>query len=158
MGSGKTTIGMALARTLSIDFVDTDELIKIKTGKDIKDIFASEGEQAFREYERDVLLHTPARHCIVATGGGIVERMDNRQWLADKRVVYLQASWESIAQRLKEDQSRPIWADQTRDKQALLESRLSKYLEIASYTINTEQLSPQKIVDQIISFSSFNYE
>lgn len=149
MGSGKSTVGKALAQQLKREFIDTDDQIELKANKEIKLIFAEEGEAAFRKIEHDVLTETPKTGYVIATGGGIIERDENREWLSEKQVVYLKTSWTTIESRLKNDQSRPIWQDQTRDKQQLLKERDHKYREIATIIIETDEYPIDGIIEQI---------
>jgi len=151
MGSGKTSVGKALANELQQIFMDTDDIIETRANKPIKSIFADEGEAFFRKLEHEVLLETPTNGFVIATGGGMIELDENRKWLLDRQVIYLKASWETIKDRLKHDESRPIWQDEGRDKKQLLLSREEKYQEVASITIDTGDLSIQKIVDKIVA-------
>ncbi|BAM47284.1 shikimate kinase [Amphibacillus xylanus] len=149
MGSGKSTIGKQLAKKLNLLYIDMDEQIEQTTKKQIKTIFAEEGEQAFRDIEHKILTETPKQGYVVSTGGGIIERKENRQWLLNKQVVYLNTSWDTIKNRLAHDQSRPIWQDQSKDKQLLMQSRDPKYREIAKIIVNTDQRSIDQIVAEI---------
>ncbi|MGQ0415199.1 shikimate kinase, partial [Bacillus sp. HC-TM] len=81
MGAGKTTIGKALSKELHMDVIDTDQKIEEKQEKAIRDIFAEEGEMAFREYESEMLRALPVHNVIITTGGGIIERAENRKWM-----------------------------------------------------------------------------
>lgn len=152
MGSGKSTIGEKLAERLGLKFMDTDIQIEKQTMKKITDIFADQGEDGFREIEHQILIATRTKDYIIATGGGIIEREDNRAWLANQHVVYLKTSWETINRRLVNDDSRPIWQDQSRDKKQLLTERDRKYTQVANQVIETDLLTEDKIVEQIVSF------
>ncbi|WP_440895839.1 shikimate kinase [Amphibacillus sp. Q70] len=151
MGSGKSTIGRQLAERLALEFIDTDHQIEIQAKKKIKTIFAEEGEEAFRNLEHQVLIDTPNQGYVIATGGGIIEREENRTWLTNKHVVYLKTNWETIKKRLANDDSRPIWHDQSRNKQDLLMQREVKYAQVASQIIETDKLTEEAIIEQIIS-------
>ncbi|SHN12120.1 shikimate kinase [Gracilibacillus kekensis] len=152
MGSGKTSIAIRLQEKLNLKLQDTDQMIEANYQMEIPTIFAEKGEETFREYESSVLKQTEQEDTIVATGGGIIEREENRLWLQNKRnVFFLETTWEEISQRLIGDQSRPIWNNQSRDKQQLLEQRLPKYQEVATYIIKTDGKSVEQIADQIIS-------
>ncbi|GAA4066102.1 MAG TPA: shikimate kinase [Bacilli bacterium] len=151
MGSGKSTIGKQLAKKLKLNYLDTDDLIEQTANKKIKTIFAEDGENVFRDLEHQVLTSTSDLGYVISTGGGIVERQENRAWLSTKQVVYLKTSWETINERLQADQDRPIWQDQSRDKQLLLTKRDSLYRDIAKITIETDNQGVDQIVDQIYS-------
>ncbi|WP_067836881.1 shikimate kinase [Amphibacillus sediminis] len=149
MGSGKSTIAQALAQHMQMKMLDTDNLIETVTNKTIKAIFECDGEAVFREIEHDVLIHTPANNHIIATGGGIVERSDNRIWLENKQVIYLRTHWNTIKQRLQHDQVRPIWQDKRQDKAQLLKRRDPLYLKAATHVIDTDNLDVETIVSQL---------
>lgn len=97
-GCGKTTVGKALARLTGKKFVDTDALIEAEAGKTIPDIFATEGEDAFRKLEHEVICRVGAEHGqIIATGGGAVTRQENQYSLEQNgRIVWLQRSLEEL--------------------------------------------------------------
>jgi shikimate dehydrogenase len=97
-GCGKTTVGKALARLTGKKFVDTDALIEAEAGKTIPDIFATEGEDAFRKLEHGVICRVGAEHGqIIATGGGAVTRQENQYSLEQNgRIVWLQRSLEEL--------------------------------------------------------------
>ncbi len=110
MGAGKTTIGKALSKELGIDVIDTDQKIEEKQGRVIRDIFAKEGERSFRQYESEMLCSLPTKDVIITTGGGIVERIENREWMKENgTVVYLYCDPYVIADRSHEDITRPLF-------------------------------------------------
>ncbi|SFL82499.1 shikimate kinase [Gracilibacillus orientalis] len=152
MGSGKTSIATHLQSELKWTVQDTDQMIEDYYQMNIPSIFKEKGEETFREYETNILHQTNIKKTIVATGGGIIEKEVNREWLqTNGTVVFLQTSWEEIERRLVEDHSRPIWNNQSRDKQKLLEERLPKYFEVADYIIYTDSKSVEEIATEIIS-------
>lgn len=150
MGSGKTTTAIELSKKLQATFTDLDKLIEEVKQKKISDIFEEEGEEAFREYEHYALRligDTP----IVSTGGGIVEREENIQFMKENGVIlYLKTSLGVISSRLEQDKSRPLWKDEQRNIR-LYEKREYLYESCADYTINCDGLSIQSITNQIIS-------
>src|SRR5512138_3369884 len=96
MGSGKTAVGRALARKLAWKFYDSDAEIELRTGVDVPYVFEKEGENGFREREREVLEElTSLEPIVLATGGGSILRPENRRALKERgRVVYLETSVE----------------------------------------------------------------
>lgn len=110
MGSGKSTIGPILANTLGFEFVDIDKVVEQKAGKRIREIFAAEGEQAFRALERASLVEVAGRtQCVVSLGGGTIANEENFQLIRESGViVYLQLSPEEIAQRVHHRTDRPL--------------------------------------------------
>ena len=110
MGTGKTTIGKDAAKSLGFRFVDTDALISRNAGKSIPDIFAEDGEEAFRLLETEVLEEcAKGTDQVISTGGGIVTRERNHPLLKQAGyVIWLKASPETIFDRVKRNKSRPL--------------------------------------------------
>ena len=150
MGAGKTTIGRALSEELRIDVIDTDQKIEEKHEKVIRHIFAEEGEMAFREYESEMLRSLPVHNVIITTGGGIIERAENRKWMKENgTVVYLYCDPYVIAERLREDTTRPLF--QKKDIDAFVtkfESRRA-YYEEADIHIDTTNKSVEQIMNEL---------
>lgn len=152
MGSGKTSIALALKDKLGWKSQDTDELIEEEYHQSIPTIFKDKGEQVFRDYETAILKNTNQKQTVIATGGGIIERKENREFLKQHGIViFLDTSWEEIVKRLSDDGSRPIWSNKNTDKKKLLKERLPKYKEVADIIIKTDQKSIDVITDEIIS-------
>ena len=153
MGSGKTSVGRKLARKVRADFVDVDERIERAAGKAIRDIFAAEGEPAFRERERAALreaLSVPGR--VVATGGGAFLDEGNRALLsAYAPVVYLEARAETLLARLPADSGRPLLRgdDRARVVRDLLARRLPGYRK-ADHTVVTDGLTVREVADRVV--------
>jgi shikimate kinase len=123
-GSGKTTVGEQLAAALNVPFVDLDEKISRATGRRIPQIFAEEGESAFREREALALRRVVrASEGVIALGAGALERDSNFELVhAYGKLVYLRAPIELLAERLCDSKARPLLAGvHTRDE---LEHRL----------------------------------
>ena len=103
MGCGKSTIGRKLARALHLTFVDTDNRVEEREGAVVFDIFRYEGEERFREIEREVLeqVITEEEASVISTGGGLPAWRDNMERMNEVgRTVYLKRSAENIASRL----------------------------------------------------------
>lgn len=135
MGSGKTTIGQRVARTLELEFLDCDHELEKQTGASVSLIFDVEGEEGFRERESRMLRELTARPGILlATGGGAIIRRENREMLGNAGlVVYLRISVAQQLQRLRRDKSRPLLqTDDRREKLAgLAMERNPLYEEVA---------------------------
>ena len=153
MGAGKTAIGRQLARLLDLPFEDTDLVIQQRTGVDIPFIFEKEGEAGFRQRESRVLadlLKGPA--AVVATGGGIVERDENRLLLKQNPpVVLLEASVDSQLARTRRGLHRPLLeADDPRSVlEALFQRRQPLYLEVASLQIATDRRNVKEVASEL---------
>ena len=153
MGAGKSAVGRLLARTLGMDFVDSDDEIEARTGVDIPFIFEKEGEAGFRDRETRVLEDMVGRSGIVlATGGGAVMRPENRTALAGcGLVVYLQTSVDQQLSRTSRGRHRPLL--DTDDPRAVLESLMQKrhplYEELADFVVDTNGRKVPSVVQEI---------
>ncbi len=155
MGSGKTTVGRALAKRLGMEFVDADHEIEARTGASIPLIFEIEGEASFRRREAEVIRDLTERHGIVlATGGGAVLDPKSRAYLKERgTVIYLRASVSSLLQRTVNDKNRPLLqtADPRKKLEELALQREPLYREIAHLTIDTGRPNAHAMVQAIIA-------
>ncbi len=144
--SGKTYRAAQLSEVYKIPYADLDEQIELQAGKTISEIFETEGEQAFREMERDVLIRLikqSDKPVIIACGGGTPVYADNMETMKSNGcVVYLRANIELLASRLKKEfiGKRPLLSgsDDLDDKlTAMLKVRKNIY-EQAHYVIDAE--------------------
>jgi shikimate kinase len=109
MGVGKTTVGRILARELKYHFFDTDSVIAQVANQSIADIFATQGEEEFRELETKVLSQLCAyTNLVVATGGGTILRLTNWSYLHHGIVVWLDVPVDQLCDRLRDDITRPL--------------------------------------------------
>ncbi len=110
MGAGKTTVGRALARQLHYDFFDLDDLIAVATGKSVQQIFAEQGETAFRTHESNAMkCFRDMVRSVVALGGGAYVSEKNRNSLrAIGKTVWLDCPLEVCLERIRGNKSRPL--------------------------------------------------
>lgn len=152
MGTGKTTLGRRLAKKLQLEFVDTDQCIEARQGKRIADIFAAEGEAAFRQMERELLEELCAReNLLIATGGGIVLDQGNRDCLREHTfLVTLTAKPSAVYNRVKNNTSRPLLqgSDPYKKIVAMMAARKAFY-DIGHIIIQTDTMSEGKAIAQI---------
>jgi shikimate kinase len=154
MGSGKTTIGKALALKMNYPFFDSDSEIEAKCGTSISTIFTLEGEVGFRKRERDIInFLTQKKNVVLATGGGAILYEDNRKALQNNGiVVYLTADLESLWQRTSQDKTRPL-LDNKNPKEVLkniYEQRDPIYRKLANYTFDTSKSNISSLLNQIL--------
>ena len=153
MGAGKSTIGRQLARRLGKEFKDSDGEIEKRTGVNIDVIFDIEGEQGFRRRETEMLRElVAARGIVLATGGGAVLAPENQALLKDNGfIIYLKASAEHLAGRLRLDRRRPLLqsGDKLTKIRDLLERRELVYQELADLVIETDERSIYRVVSEI---------
>ena len=151
MGSGKTTVGRLVADALGCPFLDLDDLIVRKAGKGIPEIFATEGEAAFRQLEGKVLKETVKKYAqatvVLALGGGTVTVPGAVKLLQDSTLcIWLQVSETEAMARLGEGKDRPLAGDWV----ALLEARAPLYAAAAHVTLDTDGAAPEELADEII--------
>ncbi len=153
MGSGKTTVGKQLALKMHKKFYDSDHEIVARMGVPITTIFEIEGEEKFRERESQVLADLTQKHDIVlATGGGIILRERNRQYLQKNGVViYLHANVETILERTRFDRSRPLLQTENPGKkiQELYIQRDPLYRQIADITIDANEVFLPNLIKKV---------
>lgn len=137
MGSGKTVVGKELAKILGAKFVDTDELIEKEQGVAIKAIFATHGEDYFRELEYEMCRKVAQmKNVVVSTGGGAMTFERNVNAIKNgSKVVFLDASFDVICERIGNSTTRPLFNDRQKAKE-LYDERKSKYLAAADYVID----------------------
>ncbi len=161
MGSGKSTVGRSLRQILGYSLTDMDLLIEQKMGKKISEIFAEEGETAFRDFETLQLTEIAKRTeegQILSTGGGIVIRPENRRILRKiGYVVWLDAAEEIIHERTSHNQDRPLLnIPNARDKiQKLLAQRAPWYEECAHLRIDIKDLDSSEIASGILESARY---
>lgn len=155
MGSGKTTVGLRLSYRLRMSVDDTDKMIVRRAGKSISEIFAEDGEEAFRQMETLLLQEISNRRYaqIFSVGGGTPMNPVNRELL--KRcgtVVYLKISPEAVYERLKHDKVRPLLQcdDPYTKVKELLEARSGAYEECADIIIPVDGLQMEQVLEKIM--------
>ena len=149
---------MRLARRLKWDWIDTDNEVERRAGRSIKEIFASEGEPAFRQLERETIVDLVQRDGLVlSTGGGAIQNSETRRDLrAAGPVVWLSASVQTIATRILQDVSttarRPNLTAQggMAEIREVLSRREPLYRECATIVIDTEGLKLTEVVNLIL--------
>jgi len=153
MGAGKTSVGRLVAEQLHFDYLDTDELIQSRTGRSINDIFARDGEPAFRALEQQVTGELAGRaRTLIATGGGLPANPANLTSLKKHAlVVCLWASPEKIWERVKGQTHRPLLhgPDPQRKIRDLLAVREPFYRQ-ADVLINTDIRSVREVAQQVV--------
>ena len=154
MGAGKTTIGKKLSKALNWEFIDTDAYIEEEQGRKISDIFAEDGEIAFRDMETDLLkrLQNGENQFVLSIGGGMPVREENRALLGNLgTVIYLKTSKEEIIRRVSGDKNRPLLQGGDLEEKVtnLMNSRECIYIETAHVEIVTDGKTPEQVVKEI---------
>ena len=153
MGTGKSSVGQMLAAALHFTFLDTDHAIETRAGKTIADIFAQDGEPAFREWERSLVQElTQRKKTIISTGGGLAADDANLASLKTHAlVVCLWASPEKIWERVRNQTHRPLLngPEPLVKIRSLLEARAPFYRQ-ADVLMNTELRSVREVAHQVL--------
>lgn len=149
MGVGKTTIGKKVSKKLEVEFRDTDKLISAEHGA-IADIFANHGEGHFRDLETQVLKSLIDFEGVIATGGGIVLAEENRQFLANKKVVYLSTKGKQMRTRFIGSKKRPLLKNGYQDWVKIYEQRKSLYEQVATVEISIDGKPLSAVADKCI--------
>ena len=153
MGSGKSSLGKKLAKSLDKKFIDTDKEIEKKESKTISEIFENSGENYFREKEREFLINIPnSLNMVIATGGGIVLDQENREKLKENKVIFLNASVERQRKRTSRSDRRPLLKNVNKLKKLreLYDQRLELYKEVSDFEINVDKYKGKDILFKII--------
>ncbi|WP_341720357.1 shikimate kinase [Micromonospora sp. FIMYZ51] len=150
-GSGKTTVGQALAAALGVEFRDTDVDIERLAGKPIPEIFIDEGEAHFRALERAAVAAALASCTgVLALGGGAVLAEENRAALLGHRVVHLSVELPDAVKRVGLGVGRPLLAINPRATlKHLMDQRRPLYAEVATATVHTDGRTPADIAAEI---------
>ena len=153
MGTGKSCVGRVAADTLHFTFLDTDHVIEARAGKTISDIFAQDGEPAFRQWERRIVEElTRRQNTVIATGGGLPADEANLASLKTHAlVVCLWASPETIWERVRGQDHRPLLkeADPLAKVRTLLAAREPFYRQ-ADVLVNTGMRSVREVAQHVV--------
>lgn len=154
MGSGKSTVGRRLARSLGREFVDTDTRVEVMCARSIRDIFTEDGEEGFRDRESQVLVEAldAVTSSVIATGGGVVLRDANRRSLENHSVIWLRARPETLVDRVASSTRsgavhRPlIGTDPLANLSLMANERRTMYEEVSDVIIDVDALAIEEIV------------
>src|SRR5450756_957817 len=150
-GSGKTTVGRALATLLGVEFRDTDRAIEVQQRRSISDIFLDDGESRFRELERAEAASSLASHPgVLSLGGGAVMDPVTSVALVGHTVVFLDVGIADAAKRVGLDRSRPLLAVNPRAQWIrMMDLRRPTYERLATFSVQTAGRPPQDIAAEI---------
>ena len=150
MGAGKTTVGHIVAERLGQPFVDSDVLIEQRLGRDIRDIFRTEGEPWFRQLEHATVADlVRGQDAVIALGGGAVEDSRSRAVLRNARVVYLRVSYDEAMARVQSDEFRPMLHRPDLDE--VYKRRLPVYEDLSVLTVDTDGRRPDTIAHEVLA-------
>jgi shikimate kinase len=155
MGAGKSSVGRALERRTGLARLDTDEAVAAQFGISIAEIFEKHGEEKFRDTETEMLRNlAPDRAAIIVTGGGIVVRAENVDFLkrlgtvvwlnSDEATLFERASRRNTRPLLQNDNPRAVFSE-------LLRKRSPLYKAVADFEIDTSKLNHDEVAETILS-------
>ncbi len=154
MGSGKSSVGRLAAKALGFQFIDTDQAVVDRTGRQIAEIFATDGEAAFRVLETEAIASLAHLHrCVISTGGGAALLPKNREQLRSLGfVVCLTASEEVLFERVSRNAKRPLLqtSNPRETLSELMKARRAVYAETAHWTLDTTLLPQTEVVEALI--------
>ncbi|WP_306999447.1 shikimate kinase [Amycolatopsis thermophila] len=151
-GSGKSTVGPLLAEHLGVPFRDSDDDIVARAGRPIAEIFADDGEPAFRALEEEVIAEALAEHDgVLSVGGGAVLAEGTQKRLRDHTVVFLNVGFAAGVRRVGLSTARPLLAgvNPRATYRSLLEARLPVYRAVATIEVDTDDRAPADVVAAI---------
>jgi shikimate kinase len=152
-GAGKSTVGKYLAREMGLQLIDSDRVIEEREGRSISEIFLSDGEEGFRNIEKEVVLEIlSADNSIIALGGGSILDVDVQKRLGSfERVIFLDVSISNAAPRVGFNKERPLLMGNPRQQWlALMEKRRGIYEGLATQTISTDNRKALEVAQEIL--------
>ena len=158
MGSGKSTIGYLLSKSINLKHVDIDKLIEKETGLKIYNIFEKKGEEYFRNLEEKITLKLlkSKNNIISLGGGGFINKNIRKEVLNNNISFWLKWKSSTIIQRILKSRKRPLTKNATEnDLKKLINDRLKIYSE-ANFKINCENLTKYMVTKQIIEIYEKN--
>lgn len=149
--SGKSTIGVVVAKRLGYEFIDTDLLIQKQEKRLLKEIIADIGNEGFLAIENQVNRDVQAEHAVISPGGSVVycqEAMEHFKKIGT--IVYLKVSFELIERRISNAKSRGVVLKEGQSLRDLYEERTRLFEKYADYTISENSLDLEETIDEVL--------
>ena len=151
-GSGKSTAGVVLAKVLGYGFIDTDLLIQMRSSARLEDMIASNGIDAFLDFEAEVCMSLETDHTVIATGGSVIYRDKAMQHLKTLgRIVYLEVGIDDLRNRLSDMKKRGVVLKENQSLESLLEERAGLYKKYADIVISENGSGLEETVEMIVN-------
>jgi shikimate kinase len=152
--AGKSSLGVILAKTLGMNFIDTDIVIQEKTGRLLQEIIDHDGPDLFLAIEERTILSLNCTNTVIATGGSVVYRTRAMEHLKSGGIiVYLQISFEEMSHRLHNITSRGIAIDPGQTLSEMYHQRIPLYEQYADMTVGCSSVSFESVVGQIANIT-----
>lgn len=152
-GSGKSTVGVILAKSLGIDFVDTDLLIQRRENRLLQNIIDTDGIDFFLDRERDAVLSVNENNAVIATGGSVILREEAMTHLKGLgTVIFLDVSVNELERRLSNIKTRGVAAEKGESVKDIYNKRFSLYKKFADLTVNADSLSCEQTANIICEY------
>lgn len=149
-GSGKSTVGVILAKSLGVDFVDTDLIIQRRENRLLQDIIDKDGIEYFLDRECEAVLSFNGDNAVVATGGSVIFRDEAMNHLKENsKVIYLDVPVDELKHRLSNIKTRGVAAKKGETVEDIYRERNELYKKYADITIDANSLSCEQTVDII---------
>lgn len=150
-GAGKSTVGVILAKTLGMNFIDTDIVIQENSGRLLQEIIDGEGADAFLKIEEKAVMGLDCHNAVIATGGSVVFSGRAMECLkSDSIVLYLNISFEKMVQRLNNIRTRGIVLIVGQNLQDMYNQRIPLYEKYADITIDCSDDDFESIVEKVV--------
>lgn len=150
-GAGKSTLGVLLAKTLGMDYVDTDILIQQQEGRLLQDIIDNDGIEKFMQIEERIIAALNVQNCVIATGGSVIFSEKAVQKLKQGgKMVYLQLPYEEIEKRLRNITTRGIVIKQGESLKDIHDVRVPLYQKYADLIVDCSGQDIEDCVNEIV--------
>ena len=150
-GAGKSTVGVLLAKSMLMDFVDTDLLIQRKYGMSLCEFIEKNGKEEFKKAENDIISSLECENTVIATGGSAVYGDEGMKHLEEiSRIVYLKVPVESLNERLSNIKTRGVVMKKGESVEQLFKRRSPLYEKYADITVDCSALRAEECVDDVI--------
>lgn len=152
MGTGKSTVGQMVAERLGWRFVDTDHVIEARAGCTIAELFATQGESAFRQLEAEVCVDlSPQEHTVLALGGGaLINPATQAIVSANSLLICLSAALDTLIARVGDDPARPLFSADHERLAALYSTRAAHYAGLPHH-IDTSGITPTAVAEEVLT-------
>jgi shikimate kinase len=150
-GAGKSTVGVLVAKSLGMSFIDTDLMIQEKEGRLLQEIIDTDGVEEFLRIEKDIVRQIDAENCVIATGGSVIYSKNTIDHLKEKgKLIYLKVGYDEIEKRINNMSSRGIAIGKNQKLIDLYNERIVWYEKYADVIIDCSNATIEDVVQKIV--------